>query len=212
MSLTFLYARVSTSDQTAVHQEKQARRAGYQIDEVFADEGVSGVSAKFAERTEAKRLMDKVRRGDIVVCRFFDRLGRNFEDVCQTVRWFMDKGVIIKSVIDGQTFGGKNLSAMDKAIQNALLGFIAAAAQSQAETTKAAQKAGIAHARESDPNAYRGKRPMFTREKLNTVLDLASQGHTNAYIARETKLLRSTVFKLRNDPAAAERVLAKWEM
>ena len=44
---TFLYARVSTSDQTIGHQRTQAEAAGFTFDEVVKDEGVSGVSTRF---------------------------------------------------------------------------------------------------------------------------------------------------------------------
>jgi hypothetical protein len=37
--------------------------------------------------------------------------------------------------------------------------------QAQAEATKDAQKAGIAHAKDADPTAYRGRKPSFTREQ-----------------------------------------------
>ncbi|MBE7157823.1 MAG: recombinase family protein, partial [Rhodospirillales bacterium] len=43
-----LYARVSTVDQTIAHQRKQAEAAGFKIDAVVADEGVSGVSTILA--------------------------------------------------------------------------------------------------------------------------------------------------------------------
>jgi hypothetical protein len=41
---TILYCRVSTSDQTLDHQVTQARAAGFAINEVVSDHGVSGVS------------------------------------------------------------------------------------------------------------------------------------------------------------------------
>jgi DNA invertase Pin-like site-specific DNA recombinase len=42
--MQFLYARVSTSDQTAAHQFQQARAVGFDIDEdrVIKDEGRLG--------------------------------------------------------------------------------------------------------------------------------------------------------------------------
>jgi hypothetical protein len=82
----FSYARVSTSDQTAAHQLQQARAAGFDIDEdnVIKDEGVSGVSTCFAEREGGRRLVDKLRRGDVLVVRWLDRLGRNYDDVRDT--------------------------------------------------------------------------------------------------------------------------------
>jgi predicted site-specific integrase-resolvase len=47
---TILYARVSTAEQTIAHQRTQAEAAGFTIDEVIHDEGVSGISTKLAGR------------------------------------------------------------------------------------------------------------------------------------------------------------------
>ena len=60
---TILYARVSTVDQTLDHQRTQAAAAGFKIDTVVADHGVSGVSTKLAERREGRRLFDMLRSG-----------------------------------------------------------------------------------------------------------------------------------------------------
>lgn len=49
MSVIF-YARVSTADQNLDHQIAQAQAAGFAIDEIFADHGVSGISTSLAER------------------------------------------------------------------------------------------------------------------------------------------------------------------
>jgi putative DNA-invertase from lambdoid prophage Rac len=38
---TFFYARVSDASQTLEHQRSHAERAGFKIDEVIADHGVS---------------------------------------------------------------------------------------------------------------------------------------------------------------------------
>jgi putative DNA-invertase from lambdoid prophage Rac len=46
---TIFYARVSTVDQNIEHQQAQAEAAGFKIDRVVADHGVSGVSTLFAE-------------------------------------------------------------------------------------------------------------------------------------------------------------------
>ena len=79
---TVLYARVSGADQTIAHQEAQARAAGFEIDEVVADEGVSWRNASLSrERPQGRRLFDMLRRGDVLVVRWVDRLGRNYADV-----------------------------------------------------------------------------------------------------------------------------------
>ena len=86
---TVLYARVSSTEQTIEHQRTQAEQAGFKLDEVIADGGVSGVSTKLRERPQGRRLFDLLRSGDTLVVRWVDRLGRNYEDICETIREFM---------------------------------------------------------------------------------------------------------------------------
>jgi putative DNA-invertase from lambdoid prophage Rac len=47
---------------------------------------------------------------------------------------------------------------MQQAVRDALIAFMAATAQAQAEATKAAQRAGIEHAKAQDDRAYHRKR------------------------------------------------------
>ncbi len=103
---TILYARVSTAEQNAAHQKTQAEAAGFTIDEVLTDEGVSGVSTRLADRPQGRRLFDKLRHGDTLVVRWVDRLGRNYEDVTDTIREFMRRGVVVKTVINKMVFDG----------------------------------------------------------------------------------------------------------
>jgi putative DNA-invertase from lambdoid prophage Rac len=51
---TVLYCRVSTLDQTLDHQRTQAEAAGFRIDNVVADHGVSGVHTALRDRPEGK--------------------------------------------------------------------------------------------------------------------------------------------------------------
>src|SRR5262249_25902854 len=135
---TILYARVSTTEQTIAHQAAQARSAGFVIDEVVADDGVSGVRTTLAERPQGKRLFDMLRSGDTLVVRWVDRLGRNYADVTDTIRQFMTRGVIVRTVITGLVFDGATKDPMQKAVRDALIAFMAAAAEAQAEATREA--------------------------------------------------------------------------
>lgn len=211
MSRTILYARVSTADQTTAHQKAQAETAGFAIDEVIADEAVSGVTTRLQDRPEGRRLFDKLRAGDVLVVRWVDRLGRNYQDVTDTIREFMRRGVIIRTVINGLTFDGATQDPMQQAVRDALIGFMAATAQAQAEATKEAQRAGIAHHKAADPTKYRGRRPSFTRGQLEVLRDMVAQGAGPSAIAKATGLTRPTVQRLLGDLAGAEAVLAKWE-
>lgn len=211
MSKTILYARVSTAEQNLDHQRTAAEAAGFHIDEVVADHGVSGISTTLAERSEGRRLLDKLRHGDTLLVRWVDRLGRNYQDVTDTIRHFMREGVVIKTVINRLTFDGATKDPMQQAVRDALIGFMAATAQAQAEATKEAQRNGIADTRAKEPEKYRGRKPSFNRQQLETMRDLLAQGAGASAIAKATGLTRPTVQRLREDMAGAEAVLAKWE-
>ena len=164
MSKTVLYARVSTLDQNVEHQRAQAEAAGFKIDKVVVDNGVSGISTTLAERPQGRRLHDLLRAGDTLVVRWVDRLGRNYQDVTDTIRAFMREGVVIKTVINGMTFDGATKDPIQQAVRDALIAFMAATAQAQAEATREAQRAGIAAARaKTEERKYLGRKPSFSR-------------------------------------------------
>jgi len=210
MTKTILYARVSTADQTIEHQETQARAAGFAIDRVVADKGESGLTTRLHERPDGKRLFDMLRDGDVLVVRWIDRLGRNYADVCDTIREFMRRGVIIKTVINKMTFDGATEDPMQQAVRDALIGFMAATAQAQAEATKEAQKAGIAHAKAADDGRYLGRKPSFTNEQFKLVQDMLSQGAGVSQISKSTSLSRQTIYRIKDNPAETAASLANW--
>lgn len=210
MSQTILYARVSTTDQTVAHQRTQAETAGFKIDRVVADEGASGVSTTLAERPEGRRLFDMLRAGDVLVVRWVDRLGRNYQDVTETIRELMRRGVVVRTVINSMTFDGATSDPVQMAVRDALIGFMAATAQAQAEATKEAQRAGIEHAKARGEVAYRGRKPSYSREQLETVRAMIGQGVNVSTISRETSLSRQAVYRIAEDPAEAEAALARW--
>ena len=214
MSQVILYARVSTAEQTIEHQEGQARAAGFAIDHVLADHGVLGVNTKLADRPQGRRLYDMLRRGDVLVVRWVDRLGRNYQDVTDSLREFMRRGVVVRTIINGMTFDGATTDARQMAVRDALIAFMAAAAQAQAEAIKEAQRAGVTHARangtKDGAKAYKGRKPSFTRQHLDTVADMLAIGAGIAAIATATGLTRQTVYRIRDNRVEAEAALAAW--
>lgn len=206
---TILYARVSTADQTTAHQRKQAEAAGFKIDTVVADEGVSGVSTVLAERPQGRRLFDMLRAGDVLVVRWVDRLGRNYQDVTETIRTFMARGVIVKTVINAMVFDGSTTDPVQMAVRDALIAFMAATAQAQAEATKEAQRAGIDHAKSRD-DAYLGRKPSYTRAQLDDVIAGLDRGDAVAAIAKATSLSRQTIYRIKEDRAEAEAIVTRW--
>ncbi|MCJ2105234.1 recombinase family protein [Methylobacterium sp. E-041] len=206
---TILYARVSTTDQTIAHQRIQAEAAGFEVDEVVADEGVSGLTTSLNDRPQGRRLFDMLRRGDTLVVRWVDRLGRNYADVCDTIRELMRRGVIVRTVINGLTFDGATKDPMQQAVRDALIGFMAATAQAQAEASKEAQRAGIDHAKGRE-DAYRGRKPSFTRAQFDAVREALSMGEGVSDIATVTGLTRQTIYRIRDNPVDSEAAIARW--
>ena len=162
------------------------------------------------ERKEGKRLFDRLRAGDTLVVRWVDRLGRNYTDVTDTIREFMRRGVVIRTVINNMTFDGSTKDPVQMAVRDALIAFMAATAQAQAEATKEAQKVGIADAKSKDDGAYRGRRPSFNRKQVDTVRDLLEKNTSIAEIARLSGLSRQTVYRIKDDPEGTEKALALW--
>ena len=72
----------------------------------------------------------------MLMVRWVDRLGRNYEDVCDTIREFMRRGVVIRTVINNFTFDGATRDPMQQAVRDALIAFMAATSQAQAEATR----------------------------------------------------------------------------
>lgn len=206
---TILYARVSTRDQTLDHQVIQAEASGFIIDEVIADHGVSGVQQRLQDRPEGRRLYDKLRAGDTLVLRWLDRLGRNYDDVTDAVRHFIRKGVIIRTVINDMTFDGSTTDPVQQAVRDAMIAFLAATAQAQAEATKIAQKAGIQLAKEKG-DRFRGRKPSYDRKTFDTTVNLIGMGYGPSMIAKEVGLSRQAVIRIRDHPNSALTALERW--
>ncbi|UJW85104.1 recombinase family protein [Devosia sp. SL43] len=214
---TILYARVSTADQTLSHQRTQAEQAGFTIDEVVADQGVSGATTALRERAEGRRLFDLLRHGDTLVVRWVDRLGRNYADVTDTIKEFMRRGVVVRTVINNMTFDGATEDPIQMAVRDALIGFMAATAQAQYEATKASQRAGINEARanaaiQRKKTEYLGRKPSYDREKYDSVIRLLSMEVAGtSEIARLLGLTRQTVLRIKEDPGKALAALEAWD-
>jgi len=211
---TILYASVSTTEQTIEHEKTQAQAAGFVFDHVVSDDGVSGITTKLAERDCGRRLFDLLRSGDTLVVRWVDRLGRNYEDVSDNIREFMRRGVVIKTIINGMTFDGATKEPMAQAVRDALIGFMAALSQAQAEATKEAQKAGVAHAKVSPnplkPKTYLGRKPSYTEAQISQITSLTGEGKGVSEVAEQLGLSRPAVYRVLKSPAEAFSSVKAW--
>ena len=98
------YARVSTESQNLDLQIDALVQNG--CEEIF-QEKISGAKK---ERPELKRLLEYVRKGDVIVIWKLDRLGRSLVDLVKTVNLLREKQVGLISIqdhLDTVTPGGK---------------------------------------------------------------------------------------------------------
>ena len=90
---------------------------------------------------------------------------------------------------------------------------MAATAQAQAEATKEAQRAGIAYAKANgDARAYKGLKPSYSRPQFESAQAMLGKSSSVGEVARTTGLTRQTVYRIKDDAAAAEAALATWGM
>lgn len=206
-----LYARVSTAEQTIEHQKTQAEKVlGLQMDHVISDDGVSGVQTSLKSRPEGRRLFDILRAGDTLVVRWIDRLGRNYHDVTESIREFMSRGVVVKTVINQMVFDGSTTNPTQMAVRDSLIAFMAAMAQAQAEATKEAQKAGIDYAKEL--GVFKGRKPSYSREQLEAVIVMLGDGFGVQAVSKKLGLSRATIYRIQESPAKAFAALDAWAL
>lgn len=89
------YARVSTKDQNLNSQLDALNEFGC---EMIFQEKISGKSKE--KRLELKRMMDQVRKGDVVVVYRLDRLGRSLKDLIFIIEEINSKGASFVSLHD----------------------------------------------------------------------------------------------------------------
>lgn len=154
MSNVFAYVRVSSMDQNEDRQMIAMQEAGVSPKNIYIDKQ----SGKNFERSSYKRLLKRLKQGDILFIKSIDRLGRNYEEIQNQWRIITkEKGVDVV-VLDMpllDTRRDKNLLGTfisDLVLQ--LLSFIAEnervnIKQRQSEGIAAAKKRGVKFGRPS---------------------------------------------------------------
>ena len=156
MSQTFYYGRISTTDgQTSATQTTEAQALGIPQDHVHVDEGVSGYHVAPADRREWAVLERRLRRGDVLVVRWLDRISRRYDELHATMRRLMDKGVKVRCTLNGMEFDGGATDAIAKATRDAVLAFMAAQGEADYLNRREMQARGIEIAKTE--GKYRGR-------------------------------------------------------
>ena len=149
--------RVSSTDQNEDRQFDAMKGAGVPEKNIFLDKQ----SGKDFERPQYKKLMKKLKSGDLLYVLSIDRLGRNYEEI-QTQWRILTKDIRVDiCVIDMpllDTRNGKDL--MGTFIADLVLQILSFVAQSERENIKKRQAEGIASAKARGVDFGRPKIPM----------------------------------------------------
>ena len=90
--MIYFYARVSTKEQNLARQLEAAKNYNANIDKVFCDK----ISGKNFKRSEYERMKNAVIKGDELIVKELDRLGRNKELIKEELKWFREHGIIVR--------------------------------------------------------------------------------------------------------------------
>lgn len=186
------YLRVSTLDkgQTVENQRIAIRDAGFALDFIYPENGVSG-SIRAKERPEFAKMIGAVKDGDTVVVTAIDRLGRDAEDILNTVNTFQNMGV--KCCV-------LNLGTVDvtSVMGKAFVTMLSALAEMERNNLRERTKQGIVRTREQ--GTIVGRPPTIHPDILEKIVYEKSKNVSVNALADDFKLARKTIY----------RTLAKW--
>lgn len=141
---TYGYARVSTDDQNEDRQLVALRAAGVTSENIFTDHK----SGKDFNRPAWKKLVRKLKPGDLLVVSSIDRFGRNYEEVLSEWRRLVKTRQVHVRVLDMpllDTTTAQGLLAVF--IGNIVLQILSFVAETERQQIKSRQSEGIAAAR-----------------------------------------------------------------
>ena len=139
------YVRVSTKDQNVARQFEAMKNFPVEEKNVVVDK----FSGKDFNRPNYKKLLRKMKKGDVLVVKSIDRLGRNYDEILEQWRSLTKERHIDIVVIDMpllDTREGRDLTGT--LIADIVLQLLSYVAQSERENIKQRQMEGIRAAQE----------------------------------------------------------------
>ena len=188
MSRTFIYARVSTSEQHADNQVHEIEAAGFSVNERrIVTESISG-SVAASERPQFARLLDRLEPDDVLIVTKLDRLGRNAMDVRSTVERLAADGVRVHCL----ALGGVDLTSPAGKMT---MGVLTAVAEFERDLLIERTHAGMARARAE--GKVMGRPPALTKERQAEVMQRLAMGVSVAQLARDYGTTRQSIMRIR---------------
>lgn len=191
MSEIYGYVRVSCMDQNEDRQIIALAKQNVRAENIFMDKQ----SGKNFERPEYIRLVEKLKKGDLLYVLSIDRLGRNYEEIQKQWRILTKEIGIDVCVMDMpllDTRNGKDL--MGTFIADLVLQILSFVAESERTSIKKRQEEGIAAAKEK---GVRFGRPMVeVPEDFSEIIkDFEKKKLSLDEVLSRTKMSRATFYR-----------------
>jgi DNA invertase Pin-like site-specific DNA recombinase len=178
------YVRVSTNDQETAAQVAALKAAG--CERTYREKASGGRW----DRPELHRLLDQLRKGDVLVVWKLDRLSRSLRDVLMIMDRLGEVSAGFRSLteaIDTTTPAGRMMMQM-----------VAAFAEFERAMLRERTKAGLDTAREE--GRIGGRRPKLTKQQQSEIQKMVARGEKSAADA-------ARLFKVH--PATVSRLMAR---
>lgn len=149
------YVRVSTKEQNEQRQIVALEEFGIEMKDIYMDKQ----SGKDFERTSYKRLMRKMKKGDTLVIKSIDRLGRNYEEILAQWRLITKERQVNIVVLDMPLLNsGEDRDLTGTVIADIVLQLLSYVAQTEREFIRQRQAEGIAVAKSN--GVQFGRKPL----------------------------------------------------
>ena len=195
-----MYARVSSIDQNLERQLDNLKTFG--VEKIFTEKQ-SGQSIE--NRPIFQEVLNFVRMGDRFVVESIDRLGRNYDEVINTVNYLKDKDVqlMITSLPMMNEVIGNPL--LDKFMKDLIIQILAMVSEQERNESKRRQAQGIQVAKEK--GVYKGRPLLYSpnakdpqkRIIYHRVVEMLEEGKAISKIAKEVNITRQTVYRIKHD-------------
>lgn len=178
------YARVSTNDQSPDMQVRALIDAGVSETCIYQDI-FTGTSK---DRPEFNKLLGQVQTGDTIICWKLDRLGRSVSHLSSLLEEMDQKGVVIRSLVDGLDTSNKS--------SKMLYHMLSIVSEMERDNIHARVLEGISNAKKFGTKS--GKpigRPKVDRMKIEQAIDLLQQGKSIRVASRRTGIGEATLYR-----------------
>ena len=199
------YVRVSSLDQNEERQLIEMKKLGIPEERIFKDKQ----SGKDFDRPNYKRLVRKLKKGDLLYILSIDRLGRNYEEIQSQWRYLTREKEVDIAVIDMpllDTRRGKDL--MGTFLADIVLQILSFVAQNERDNIRKRQAQGIAAAK---ANGMKFGRPTLDIPKdFNSIVEKWENGFIRISEAAERcGMSEATFYRRLREYRAMKEISAK---